>query len=262
MAIVFAAQDAYAGPKALSTVAEGWGVEHTPYPGGEVDPGILQYNAVKPGGLPPQIAAHQTSSGEEIRWKRGINWRVVKDDEFGEVASTPSGWKKNKQEQEQNPDQSVTTLEYARHNFVRAVVGALYLHTGAATSHAFFKAHILSRHLALHNLFDFPVPTRDLSRLCAREGFEPPVARLISESGRLSRHPVFVVGVFSGKDKLGEAAGGSLDEARVRASAAALRSWYLYSPLDATVPSSTEPGRATTNSRWKPNMVDCGEVIH
>jgi dsRNA-specific ribonuclease len=123
----------------------------------------------------------------------------------------------------------------------------------------FFRDHFLSRHLDVSTLFDFRTPTVDLSRLCAREGFESPVARLISETGRLSRHPVFIVGVYSGNDKLGEGAGSSLDEARTRAAAAALKSWYLYRPVEVTVPSSTEGGLDT--SKWRPNLVDVGEVI-
>jgi dsRNA-specific ribonuclease len=114
--------------------------------------------------------------------------------------------------------------------------------------------------MPLHTLFNFSHPTRDLSRLCAREGFEPPVARLITETGRLSRTPVFVVGVFSGDDKLGEGAGASLNEGRVRAAAAALRSWYLYSPPEGEVvrPSETE-GKG--GRRWRSQMVDVGEIV-
>lgn len=70
---------------------------------------------------------------------------------------------------------------------------------------------------------------------------------------------MFVVGVYSGKDKLGEGAGSSLDEARTRAAAAALKAWYLYRPLEVTVPSSTE-GELDT-SKWRPNLIDCGEIV-
>jgi dsRNA-specific ribonuclease len=149
-------------------------------------------------------------------------------------------------------------LEIAATSFVRALVGAAYLHCGRAMAKRLFTTHWLSRTLDLSKMFEFRTPTVDLSKLCAREGFEPPVARLISETGRLSRHPVFVVGVYSGADKLGEGAGGSLDEARVRAAVMALKSWYLYKPLDVTLPSdseSMEPGK------WKPNLIDIGEVI-
>ena len=65
-----------------------------------------------------------------------------------------------------------------------------------------------------------------------------------------------MVGVFAGKDKLGEGAGASLDEARIRAAVAALKGWYLYSPLQVNVPSQAEGGR-----EWEPVLVDGGEVI-
>ena len=164
--------------------------------------------------------------------------------------------------QRQDPSSpDATTLETASANFIRALTGALYLHTNPTTTKAFHKNHILSRHLPLHTLFNFTHPTRDLSRLCAREGFEPPVARLISETGRLSRTPVFVVGVYSGDDKLGEGAGSSLNEGRVRAAAAALRGWYLYSPAGERVmlPSSTES--EVDKTKWKPQMIDIGEIV-
>jgi hypothetical protein len=68
-----------------------------------------------------------------------------------------------------------------------------------------------------------------------------------------------VVGVYSGRDLLGEGAGSSLDEARARAAAAAMKAWYLYRPIEVTVPSSTEG--ELDMSKWKPNMVDSGEII-
>jgi hypothetical protein len=67
-----------------------------------------------------------------------------------------------------------------------------------------------------------------------------------------------VVGIFSGQDKLGEGAGASLIEARERAALAALKGWYLYSPLNVRVPSSMEEEGAAP---WKPVYVDLGEVI-
>ena len=59
---------------------------------------------------------------------------------------------------------------------------------------------------------------------------------------------------------MGEAAGASLDEAKTRAAAAALKGWYLYQPLEVRVPSETEDpiGRA---KGWTPVMIDGGEVL-
>ena len=67
--------------------------------------------------------------------------------------------------------------------------------------------------------------------------------------------------MYSGEDKLGEGAGASLNEARVRAAAAALRSWYLYSPPpdDIVLPSDVEDDNGV---RWKEQMVDLwGEIV-
>ncbi|KAF2265927.1 ribonuclease III [Lojkania enalia] len=247
MSVVFAAQWAYIGPKALATVASEWGIEAAAEPGGEIDPGLLQFKRLRSGDDLPTLL-----KGKQAPWKWNVTMtnKILKSDEFGSTASRPDA---------QQLQGMPVPIEEAAQSFVRALIGSLYLHLGRPLTKRFFRDHFLSRHLDMDKLFDFRTPTRDLSRLCAREGFEAPVARLISETGRHSNHPVFIVGVYSGKDKLGEGAGSSLNEARIRAAAAALKAWYLYKPLEVTVPSSTE-GEVDT-SKWKPNMVDCGEVI-
>jgi len=260
MDVLFAAMAAYVGPRALAAITKEWGVEFVAEPGGEVDPGLLQFRRTPPGIDPHGEGepASMKSTGRNDRaatWRRGISSRVVYDDEFGNLRRTaraPSlGGRR--------VAKPVTTADAASAQFVRALVGALHVHAGRHSARQFQQLHVLARTLNLSAIFDFKFPTRDLSRLCLREGFEPPVARLISETGRLSRHPVFVVGVYSGRDKLGEGAGASLDEARVRAATAALKGWYLYSPMDVVTPSEVEDGDA--DGRWKPNMVDCGEII-
>jgi dsRNA-specific ribonuclease len=237
MAVLQAAQFAYTGPPALMTMSQEWGVEAAAEPGGEVNPGYLQFKRVAPG-----TPMHEDDAVEKRARLAALIPGVAKSDGKLEGA----------------------TLEVASSAFVRALFAAVYLHTGAAATHEFFKAHILSRQLDLASLFTFTQPTRDLARLCAREGFEAPVARVISETGRLSRHPVFVVGVFSGRDKLGEAGGASLNEARFKASIKALKSWYLYSPQvkggELMVPSAME-GVKGKGRTWKPAYIDDGEII-
>jgi dsRNA-specific ribonuclease len=246
MSVVFAAQYAYVGPKALATIASEWGIEAAAEPGGEVDPGLLQFRRLRSGDDLPEGLKRRTPHN----WNITTTHRILQSDEFGSAYRKASS-----QELARKP----IPIEEAAQAFVSALIGSLHLHLGRPFVKRFFRDHFLSRHLDLSTLFDFRTPTRDLSRLCAREGFEAPVARLISETGRLSRHPVFVVGVYSGKDKLGEGAGSSLDEARFRAAAAALKGWYLYKPVEVTVPSSMEGEEDA--SKWKPNMIDCGEVI-
>ncbi|RDL33772.1 RNase III [Venustampulla echinocandica] len=252
MTVLFAAQYAYSGPKTLQLVAREWGVETAAAPGEEVDPGLLQFSKLEPG---TKYGANR--EGGTVRpdsrsyYRRGISSRVVYDDEFGDAIP------KLKDQNEPLP------AELAYSNFVKAVIGAIYLHSGAEPAKTFVKRHILSRHLAMPGLFQFKLPVRELSRLCNREGFEYPVARILSETGRLSRHPVFVVGIYSGKDKLGEGSGPSLQEAKTRACVASLKAWYLYSPgKDVPVPSDMESGKGAGERGWEPVHIDMGEVIH
>ncbi|TGZ83210.1 ribonuclease III [Ascodesmis nigricans] len=156
------------------------------------------------------------------------------------------------------PDSGVT-VEYAMASAVRAIIGGIYLHEGGLPAvRQFTRLHILSRKLDVEKMFLIKKPTLELSRLCAREGFESPVARLHAETGRLSSHAVFVVGVYSGKNLLGEGHGGSLQEARTRAAVNALKAWYLYSPLEKDLPSKT---LEDPKVEFKPAFIDAGEVI-
>lgn len=116
--------------------------------------------------------------------------------------------------------------------FVRALVAAVYSHRGLEGTRKFiYDAIIRPRSVDVRQLMAFSRPTRELAILCEREGLEPPVSRLMAETGRYSSAPVFVVGVFSGDQKLGEGQGSSLREARTRAAVNALQGWYLYSPV-------------------------------
>ncbi|KDB27788.1 hypothetical protein H109_00430 [Trichophyton interdigitale MR816] len=251
MSVLWTAVYAYIGPKALAVMANEWGVEHAAEPGSEVDPAYLQFRIAdqqtidkESEEIPAGISRHPLR-GEKFR--RGLGSLFVNDVEFSECRDV-----------DPNTYGDAVTPTRASANFVRALMGAVYLHGGRRAAKTFFEEHFKSRQLPIADLFGFTEPTRDLSKLCKREGFEAPVAKVISETGRLSRHPVFIVGIFSGKDKLGEGAGSSLTEARVRAAVAALKSWYLYSPLNARVPSSMEEEGAEP---WKRAHIDPGEII-
>ncbi|MCJ1245781.1 hypothetical protein MMC30_002985 [Trapelia coarctata] len=259
MLVIFATMRAYVGPATLASLTREWGVDVAAEPGGEVDPGLLQFKRIIPGNADTDGTGRLVKDGKKAKlqkpWNRGISSFTVSDDYFGDGDPHPQ----HAAEQDPpNPQASGITLERASTSFVRAVLGALYLHCGRSAAKAFFRAHILSRELKLERMFEFQQPTRDLSRLCAREGLVSPVARILSETGRASRHPVFVVGVFSGREKLGEGQGGSLDEARIRAAIAALKGWYLYSPLEVRVPSEVEDG---AKRPWEPVLIDGGEVV-
>ncbi|KAG8626377.1 hypothetical protein KVT40_005322 [Elsinoe batatas] len=286
MPIIYAAQYAYSGDKTLAMLRQEWGVEAADAPGPEVDVGYLQFERVAAGNAMAGDRQHLVKDvlgavkpqgtgrpREQFHDRRGISSRIVFDDEFGDLKSgveTHESALGLDQDVVQDlkdgvPAERVSsgiTLEAASAQFIRAVFGALYLYSGATSMQSFHHAHILSRHLPLHKLFYFRDPTRDLKLLCQREQFEAPVARLISETGRKTRSPVYVVGVYSGRNKLGEDAGSSLNEGRVRAAAQALRSWYLYSPpADQICLPSRQAELERKGEKWKPQMVDSGEIV-
>lgn len=122
---------------------------------------------------------------------------------------------------------------------VRSVIGALWAYTHETDptfAFRFIDDHILSRKLDVTRIFQFEQPARELAVLCRRENLSPPVSKLLAESGRLSKAPVFIVGVFSGAEKLGEGFGSSLKEAKARAATDALMKWYCYEPVQGQAP--------------------------
>ncbi|KAG9238981.1 ribonuclease III domain-containing protein [Amylocarpus encephaloides] len=247
MSVLFAASYAYHGPQTLQLVGREWGVDCAAAPGPEVDPGFLQFERTTQ--TPMARRSIGLARGDKDYYRRGMSSRVVYDDDFGDTIP------------KKGESAKILSPEHAYSSFVKALVGSIYLHSGSKPAKAFVKQHILSRHLQINRLFQFKDPERELARLCAREGFEHPVARLLSETGRHSRTPVFLVGIFSGKDKLGEGSGASQPEARTRAAVQTLKAWYLYSPgKDVSLPSDME-GEGK-EGEWEPVHIDIGEIIH
>ena len=106
--------------------------------------------------------------------------------------------------------------EMAMCHAVEAILGGVHVHNGVEEARKFIYTHFLGRHMDMAALFRFKFPEREVARLCERLKLNPPVSRLIAETGRASVAPVFVVGVYSGRDKLGEGQGSSLSEAKFR----------------------------------------------
>lgn len=263
-AVLLAARDGYAGSLSLHDLSQSWGVESAAEPGGEVDPGLLQVSVLNPS---PKMTDPKSS---EIRRILKDNFRLVMKGQptsNSKVVETSVDMDAVKEVSEGDaisllPSGSVDKVRISRDahaTFVRALIGAVYAHCGREAAKLFIHAHILSRQLDVSKLFSFRRPTMELARLCAREDFDPPVARLLSETGRYSRTPVFVVGIFSGNDKLGEGAGANHLTARTNAAMNALKAWYLYSPgADTRVPSDMLVEGAKP---WTPAYVDIGEII-
>ncbi|RPA82093.1 ribonuclease III [Ascobolus immersus RN42] len=259
-AILGQSVSSFAGNKVLHILGREWGIDHAFMPKAEADAGLLQFGRVRPGEENWMLNAVNKRPVNRLKLEAQGKERQPLEEEMGltteevEIAD-PSDKKGLKKIVVGMP------LELAYANAVKAVFGAIYLHEGQKATYEFFKAHILSRHFDLEKVFDFFTPTRTLSRIAAREGFEPPIARLLSESGRNTRHPVFNVGVFSGDELLGEGAGASLNEARIRAAVNALKAWYLYSPpasIRGDLPSKTE---RDPSAEFRGGFLDKGDVV-
>ncbi|KAF4974370.1 hypothetical protein FZEAL_8702 [Fusarium zealandicum] len=250
MSLLYEALRAYAGKESLHQIARRWGVEAAAAPGEEVDPGLLQWKPVA-SGLQTRwgYVRAEAAVTERYEARRGISSRVVLDDDFGDTVQKPLTGEEGYNHYQHE----------AYSSLVQAVIGAIYTHCGREATRDFVKSHVLSRQVDVSSMFEFKLPTRELAMLCAREGFDAPTARLESETGRLSRTPVFVVGIYSGAEKLGEGSGPSLDVARWKASMNALKAWYLYSPSNKVrVPSDMLEEGAKP---WKAPHIDIGEVI-
>lgn len=112
---------------------------------------------------------------------------------------------------------------------------------GFAAAKSFVHAHFLSRLLPTSStslpsqtasasilpLLKFQNPTRILSLQLQSASLPRLTHKLLKESGRLSAHPTFIIGAYSGNVKLGEGFGSSLKMAEWRASEDALRRSYL-----------------------------------
>jgi large subunit ribosomal protein L44 len=97
-------------------------------------------------------------------------------------------------------------------------VPSLPLHQGVEAVKHILHTRFLSRRVDLASMLKFQDPKRVLSSTCAKYGRERPQSRLIAETGRLSNTPLYVVGVYSGKLKLGEGFGSSIKMAEFRVS--------------------------------------------
>ncbi|EPB84156.1 hypothetical protein HMPREF1544_09078 [Mucor circinelloides 1006PhL] len=123
---------------------------------------------------------------------------------------------------------------------MNALVGAIYQEQGQDAAKKFIHDFVLSRDFDVRPTIKVQEPKRHLSILMKQLNKQPAVSRLLSETGRHSSAPVFIVGVFSGENKLGEGFGSSLKMAEFRACQDALTSYYGQEYKDFTLPSDAE----------------------
>lgn len=222
----------YAGWKTLASIGREWGVEGVPNEDFKVVSRIKK--PTRPGTAPTE---------EEID-------SMLQLSRVGRGHIKPSS----------APDTNGQYLDQAYADFVRAVVGGMAIHAGPVGVREFVNRHFLSRHIDLIRSFRFTQPQRELSALCAREGLERPTTRLIAETGRRSNSPVYIMGVYSGTEKLGEGQGASLSEAEFTAQSNAMKSWYLFEDKSATLPALALEQDFEAGT-YKAAIVDTGDVI-
>ncbi|KAJ1566038.1 hypothetical protein HK096_003790, partial [Nowakowskiella sp. JEL0078] len=133
----------------------------------------------------------------------------------------------------QNPELGIESVSGS---VVHALIGALYQEKGTKIAKEFIATHFSSRQINiiahLHN--SISDPRRTLRKLIGSLGLPPPVSRLLQETGRLSTAPVFIVGIYVGDKKIGEANsdsdrkgyGSSLQIAEILAAKTALETHY------------------------------------
>ena len=133
------------------------------------------------------------------------------------------------------------TLNDALASVPRSLTALVYSKRSIAVARKFAHAYFLSRSLDLRPLLKFRDPKTSLARTVSKFDRPRPVSRLLKETGRLSNSPMFVVGIYSGADKLGEGFGSSLKMAEYRAAEDALHRLYLTrTPEDAlSLPTNT-----------------------
>ncbi|KAJ3270511.1 hypothetical protein HDV01_007767 [Terramyces sp. JEL0728] len=147
------------------------------------------------------------------------------------------------QESEQDSQVKMGT-PLVRSWIVESLVGAIYEHQGPLAAKQFIQTHILSRNIDTDLHVDAYVkvskPRVLLTEIIRKLSKPKPVARLLKETGRFSSTPTFVVGMYSGMEKIGEGYGSSLQMAETRAIKNALLTHYLHELKDVTVPSDNE----------------------
>lgn len=164
--------------------------------------------------------------------------------------------------------------EDALASVARAIVGAVYQTHGFAAARTFVHAHFLARVVPpastalaspsaaqdLVPLLKFTNPSRVLSLSLTAHGLSPLRHALLKESGRLSAHPTYVTGAFSGDVKLGEGFGSSVRMSEWRASEDALRRVYLGGRRNEGLPSDAWAAGEAFNG-WR-NASGWTEVEH
>ena len=122
------------------------------------------------------------------------------------------------------------------------VFGAVYRDKGPKVTKQLVHETILPQLAGqdLEEVVKLEHPRLLLNMILSKQNRPKPVARLISESGRATHFPSFVVGIFSGESCLGEGTGTSLRRAEHEAMLTALRTYFQKELSVTTLPSDEE----------------------
>jgi large subunit ribosomal protein L44 len=123
----------------------------------------------------------------------------------------------------------------------------------------FIQNFILSKVLPGSSLLYVATPKLLLTALLKKQQKEPPVTRLLKESGRLTHSPVFVVGIFSGNEKLAEGYGSSLRYAERAAVKSALIKHFAVDIKNPVLPSDIETDE--TMSYINESLVEAPPIV-
>ncbi|KAJ8095268.1 54S ribosomal protein L3 mitochondrial [Marasmius tenuissimus] len=125
----------------------------------------------------------------------------------------------------------------------RALTALVYQKRSLPSARQFVHSYFLNRDVDIRGMIKFLDPKKALLEMVEKFGRERPKSRLLKETGRYTNAPVFVVGIYSGEEQLGEGFGSSLKMAEYRAAEDALLRVYLTkTPADLLqLPSQTFP---------------------
>ncbi|CAG8477939.1 11053_t:CDS:2 [Acaulospora colombiana] len=185
----------------------------------------------------PSLAAF----GQEVGVQHVIRWKPTSDEDLFKNSKSVNHTNtiKNKSDGTIKSFKATrTNIDTAVAESVRAIIGALYIDKGPQSAKRFIHDYILSRDIDMQDVIQINDVKRELHALMRRKNRESPIARLKGESGAHSVAPVFVVGVYSGVDELGEGFGSSKKMAEFRAFRDALMKYYLSEVKDYTLPSA------------------------
>ncbi|KAF7294425.1 60S ribosomal protein L3 [Mycena kentingensis (nom. inval.)] len=152
----------------------------------------------------------------------------------------------------------------------RSLVALVYQHRSLPSARQFVHSYFLSREVDIRPMIKFVDPKKALKEMVAKFQREPPRSRLLKETGRFSNSPVYVVGIYSGEDQIGEGFGASLKMAEYRAAEDALLRVYLTRtpPEQIQLPTSTFPlglgdvFRSAEEGSYAPPSLEQAEIMY